>query len=467
MTTGMTEVKATSNDAAKMRPMSRADKMARLRAPVLVGVFALVLAACQLQPATDDSGETPADASPDTPTSGDETVEFSLSTWGQADLFEAIADAYEVENPNVSIEIEEVPFDAYYSQIDTRLSGGQAPDIMRIQYQRVGFYAQEEALIDLTPYLDDPSGDEFIPELWTAVTTEGEPRGLPLDTDVGVVYYNVDYFEQAGIEPPQTIDDCWNWDEFLDVSTNLREESDAEFGFAAGWTQGNSFRWLPYHYMTGGQVASDDFTTSLLDSEETQRTIEWTQSWFENGHTPRSASLQSGDEVQNLFATGVIGMMIHGGWMTTFLADNMTDWEWDVTYMPCANEMATVMGGNALAVTRDASNPAVAADFVEFFVNEENQTDYAPGGNFLPVRTALLEEGRLEYPVRPDVRPVLFEQAQTIPDHMAALQVQPWYAQLNEVLAEELDAAYVGGQSAEQTARNLHDELTAILDGQN
>ncbi|TCJ18065.1 sugar ABC transporter substrate-binding protein [Rubrobacter taiwanensis] len=391
-------------------------------------------------------------------------IQLNFATWGidaELEAFQNIINQYEAENPDVSINLTHVPSD-YYEQLDTRLAAGNAPDIVRMQYQQIGRYSSEGALVDLTPYLSEGDGDEFEPAFWQAVGYEDRVYGLPHHTDTFALFYNADYFEQLGVEVPQSLEECWSWEEFTNLARQIKEETNATFGFAMNWQESNPYRWMPFLYQRGGQFLNDDLSAPQINTPEGIDTIAWTQSWFEEDLVPPNTSVKSTEEIHALFANGTIGMMLNGDWYLPYLEDHMTNFEYGVTYMPCNIEKASDMGGNALAVSKDSNHPEVAADFIKFVVNEDNMRNFVTSATFIPVRTSLLEQ-ELDYRIRPDAMEIFLEQARTIPEHMASVQTLPEFNQINQVMADELELAFVAGQDPRTTAQKIEEGTANAL----
>jgi multiple sugar transport system substrate-binding protein len=111
------------------------------------------------------------------------------------------------------------------------------------------------------------------------------------------------------------------------------------------------------------------------------KALAWTQSWFKDGLVPPSTSVKSSEQTQALFANGTIAMLLGGDWQIPFLQKNMTKYDWDVTYMPRDVAMASDLGGNCLAVSRDSKNRDIAADFLKFAVDADNMRAFILRGN--------------------------------------------------------------------------------------
>src|SRR5262249_20850119 len=235
---------------------------------------------------------------------------------------------------------------------------------------------------------------------------------------------NIDHFAKAGIEAPSSIDKSWRWAEFIAAAERLKEKETAPYPFAMHWVLNNAYRWLPFLYQHGGAVLDADLKAPAINAKAGVETIAWTQRWFKEGLVPPSTSVKGTEATQNLFAQGTISMLLNGNWQIPFLNEQMTRFKWGVTYMPRDAAMASDLGGNCVAVSKDSKNPEVAADFLKFMASEENMREFIIAGQFLPVRKSLMQE-KIAFKVRPELMPVFVQQATTIPEHMARTEVLP------------------------------------------
>jgi multiple sugar transport system substrate-binding protein len=395
-------------------------------------------------------------------------VTLTLSVWGaqaEQDAFNALVSRYQSLHPNVTIRLEVNGNSMQlYQLVDTRLAGHQAPDMFRIQYQQVGRYAGARALVDLTPYLEQGYGSQFSPAFWQAVTFQGKQFALPHHTDTFALYYNVEFVRNIGVDMPRSLDRSLSWAEFIRIARQLKQKGNAPYAFAMAWQNSAAYRWLPFLYQHGGQMLDAELHQPQLASIRGVETLVWTQSWFKEGLVPPSTSVKSSEQTQNLFANGTIAMLLGGDWQIPFLQQNMTKYQWDVTYMPRDVALASDLGGNCLAISRDSKHPDVAADFLKFVVNEDNMRAFVTSAQFLPVRAALMQQ-QLEYALRPDAMKVYVEQATTIPDHLVRTVTMPNFSKINAAMADELDLAFTSGQDPKSTAENLDSKIKAVLGG--
>ncbi|HEX3348014.1 MAG TPA: sugar ABC transporter substrate-binding protein, partial [Acetobacteraceae bacterium] len=395
-----------------------------------------------------------------------EQVQLTFAVWAaQAEeaAFNAVVSRYEAAHPNVKVKLEINGTGAQlYQNVDTRLAGRQAPDLFRCQYQQIGRYAAARAVVDLGKYVDASAAEGFAPAFWKAVNYKGKPYALPHHTDTFALYVNRDWLQKLGAEMPKSIDKSWTWQEFITLARAMKEKAGAPYGFAMSWQGTAAYRWLPFLYQHGGTLLNEDLSAPTLGNQKGIETIAWTQSWFKDQLVPPSTSIKSAEQPQNLFANGTIGLLLAGDWQIPFLSKNMTKWGWDVTYMPRDVAMASDLGGNCVAVSRDSKHPEVAADFLKFLTDPDNMRDFCVTAQFLPVRKSLMS-GDVKYTQRSDAMNVFVEQATTIPAHMVATETMPQFSKINAVLIDQLDLAFTSGQDPAATAKNIDTAVQSVL----
>lgn len=394
--------------------------------------------------------------------SGELTFQTWASTSGEQKGFRGIAERYEKKNPDASIKLEIVPGEQAYEKLDTRLAAGEGPDLARMQYQAVGRYSSQGALVDLSDYFDEGYEGAFTPAFRQAVKYEGSPYAIPHHTDTFAVFYNAGIFDKLGIEVPGSLDRSWTWDEFMKVAEQVKAEGDAKYPFAMNW-QGETaaYRWMSFLYQNGGQLLNDDLSGPAINDSAGIETIAWNQSWFQNDMVPPSTSIKSGELIESLFANGTIAMMLQGDWLIPYLEDSMKE-DWGVTYMIRDSQMASDMGGNVVGITRDSQNPELAADFLKFLASEKEMEQFCVDAQFIPVRKSLVQQG-LDYTLRPKEMNTFVEQSQTVPETMAREQTLPEFNKINLVLADQLELAFRSGQSPETTAKNIDSGIEEAL----
>ena len=195
--------------------------------------------------------------------------------WGEARAKE-LADKFMAANPGITVKMEITVSDGLPTRIQTALRSGSPPDLIEAQHGWVVPYAQADLLTPLDDVLAALGKDDFVPAALKYDTWDGHIWGIPYRIETHGVFYNKGAFKAAGLDPekpPQT------WTELVDVATKLTGKGandQDQFGFAitGGGEFGNTvFRSLPFIWMAGGSIISDDRTTATVNSPETVEAV--------------------------------------------------------------------------------------------------------------------------------------------------------------------------------------------------
>lgn len=386
----------------------------------------------------------------------DQTLTFT--TWGSESeeaSFKALIADFESQHDGVDIKLNVVPYDQMFSNIDAQLSSGDAPDLFRVDYGNLGVYSSQDQLLDLSEYFTDDEIAEFTPAMWEAVSYDGTPYGVPHQTDVSAVLVNTAMLTEAGIDPatlPTTQDDAWTWDEFAAVAQQLRDNLPADkYPFVYNWQLGGAPRWLSWLFQSGGTFLDGD--TATIDSAEGAKTLDFTKSFFDNGWVPPTSSTKGTVYADSLFTEGTAAMAFIGSFLVPDI-DSLAGFDWTAIPMPRDERGATDLGGNALVATKTTKNPELAAEFLKFMVSADAMSEFCANTNELPTRVDL-EGDAVEFKIRPDVMPVFVDQASTIEPEDVKQLTSPAMAAINTALQDQLEAAFIGGQSTADTLANL------------
>lgn len=174
--------------------------------------------ACSNKKTTTDSSDKPKTTANEGSDSDEEKVTIRFShQWAEENrlpYWDALVQGYMEEHPNVNIETEVMPNETYKEKIKIMLGGNDMPDLFfTFDGAWVKRFAEHNAIMDLTPYLDaDPDfRDAFNQGVLTTGQVDGKQYSLPIRTCVNFMLYNKDIFAQYNLSVPTT------WAEFMDV----------------------------------------------------------------------------------------------------------------------------------------------------------------------------------------------------------------------------------------------------------
>ncbi len=401
--------------------------------------------------------QAPASA-PSGSSSGSVSGELTFTTWGSdSELagFERAIAAFQSANPGATVALNAVPFEQMFPNIDAQLQSDTAPDIFRVDYDNLGTYAGRGQLLDLTDYLDGAIGDDFTESMWQAVQFDGAPHGLPHHTDTSTILYNISAFEAAGITSvPDTLDSAWTWEEFEQVALTLQAQlPDGRYPFAYNWQGQGVTRWLSWLFQADGRFLDEDLVTPAIDSEAGRAAVDFTASFFARGLVPENSSVKSTTFASDLFFSETVAMTFAGAFLLPS-ADSLAPFEWGATFSPRNVRGGGDLGGNALVATAGTTKPELAAQFLTFMTQQETMNDFCAGASLLPTRRDLVDAG-IEFEIRPELSTVFVQQATTVQGADAAQVASASMAAINLVLSDQLEQAFVAGQSTDDTLANM------------
>ncbi|MGI8644525.1 MAG: ABC transporter substrate-binding protein, partial [Thermomicrobiales bacterium] len=150
--------------------------------------------------------------------SGDITYWHHFTSESEMAGLEEATAAFEVAYPEVTVTSENIPNADYMTQFTTAAVAGALPDTAMASVDRIPDMLALDGLIDLTERFNDWDGRDNVPEsLMAGATVDDKIVGVPMFLFVDWMYYRKDWFEEAGLTPPET------WEEFRETAIALTD----------------------------------------------------------------------------------------------------------------------------------------------------------------------------------------------------------------------------------------------------
>jgi multiple sugar transport system substrate-binding protein len=320
-------------------------------------------------------------------------------------------------------------------QIRPYAAGGQLLDITdAIQSEGVDLGSYPQAVLDLYD-----QGD-------------GKIYGLPKDFDTNAVWYNKEIFEAAGVDFPSA---DWTWDDFRAAAKALT--GDGVWGVAAPLDyQGGYYNTI---YQAGGQVISDDGTTSVIDSPEAVAGLKFWTDLQADGSSPTLQQL-SDTEAVTMFQQGKVAMYMSGAyWALQFYQDEAFRPKVDVAPLPVGPAgRATVSSGIANVGYANTRHPEEVKKFLLFASGEQAAKIQAENGAVLPAFGGTAQTWMDAMPEFTNLQ--VFIDAI---DYSVPLPVQGNAAEWQGLQTEYLTPAWNGEEPAEEAAARYAAAIDEVL----
>jgi multiple sugar transport system substrate-binding protein len=141
-------------------------------------------------------------------------TEVNYWLWDESQLaaYQACADAFEKEHPDIKIKITRVDWYHYWAELNKALVLGTGPDVITEHPIRYPEFAANHLLMDIGPLIarDNPPTNIYFDGLVSAWNRDGKQYGLPKDWGAVAIVYNKAMLAQAGIDPQSLGNLHWN-----------------------------------------------------------------------------------------------------------------------------------------------------------------------------------------------------------------------------------------------------------------
>lgn len=373
---------------------------------------------------------------------------FWFADGAETESMQKIIAEYEELNPDIKINLLEVPFAEIENKIMMSVSGGEAPALSRVSESTIS--AVHEATLDLSEYVErEDFLSQFTPSIESYYVVDGKICAAPTDVTANGMIYNKTAFEKAGVKAPSSPDEIWTWDEFVEAVKKVMKDGGVQYGLVI---DNPTHRWSTIMYQFGGHFLSENGPD--FERQENIDAINFTKKLFDEGIVPKSTWL-GGEDPNNLFRSGQVAVHLSGNWILTNYRDNIKDFEWGVTYMPKQKTRSSVPGAKGLAAFKDTGVEQEAVDFIKFATSKEVNEQYCRESLFLSPR---VDSEDIDYPFGKEFFEIFADElANTVPDASFDMGYPGFTGKINPSQKEGMYEVIAGERTAEEHVKEINE----------
>ncbi len=326
----------------------------------------------------------PAEAKPAVPAqaaSGKPTI--SVWTWTSVEnmpSWEASADGFRQKYPDITLNLQHVPFNQYWEKVTVGYAGDAFPDIVYLPPVQAHDLGTRGLLVDLSDLIKADNFDlsAIKPGTQKPYMWGGKVYGINAMNDTAYIAYNATLLKEAGVkEPlPQKWDADFSVDTFLDLSKRMTDPAKQQWGVAVPQ------RDLHFVYVFGGKLWDDDEypTRCVLDSPEAIEGLQFIQDLIYKhkvhptpGETAGMAGTSGIGPTDDIFKTGKVGFVLGRYKHGTGIFKPIKDFEWSMTTMPKHpnHPRRTDMGINGFGIINKSRNQDAAWKWIKWMTAED------------------------------------------------------------------------------------------------
>ena len=392
-------------------------------------------------------------AAPATPAEPVKLVYFTFSAAPDhlKDL-DAIVQAFEQKNPNISIEVQTAAYTDYFTKLQTQVAGGSAPDTFELNYENFVSYAASGSLLDLTSVSaadSDFKPETYYPRAYQVFQAEGKQYGVPESFSDVLLYYNRDLFDAAKVAYP---DASWTWQDEQAAAEKLTDKAKGVWGEFQPIQFWEFYKVLAQN---GGSFFNADKTQATFNDAKGVEAANWLIGKV--GKTMPSNAFGA-DQDTNLFKSGKLAMWHTGIWMFPALKD--VPFKWDVSVEPGNATKAHQFFANAVVASATTAHPAEAWTWLRFLTSSEAavQTRLAASWELPAVADQSLFGPYLSQ-TPPDNRQAVFDALSDI----VTPPVIEQQSQMTDIVSQALEKARLGQVSVEDALNGAATQVDALL----
>ncbi len=355
---------------------------------------------------------------------------------GNEETLQRMYEAFHEEYPNITVEIETIAMADYFTQMQTRVVGGTAPDCYELNIENFASYANNGVLAEITG-VDLSSLDETA---LSAFNVNGTQYGLPGNFSNVVLIYNKDLFDQANIDYPNA---DWTQEDVQEAAEAIRALGDDIYGYYQPLTYNEFYKACAQF---GGSLLNEDRTEFTINSPENVAAAQMMADRVLVSNVQPTEVQMGGMGDWDLFMSGRLGMIPTGIWAFQTFTDGC-DFEWDITIEPGQEQKATHFFSNGLVINAESENKEAAATWITWLASSPTaaQIRIEAGWDLPAVNDQETLSSYLDI-TPPENRQAVFDSL----DYLVVPPVIEDYALMSDIIGECLSAAANGSMTVQE-----------------
>lgn len=373
------------------------------------------------------------------------------------DEYNAAQDTYYVKT------VTQADYSETYEKLQAGIAGGVAPDVVLLDKGSARSLSDKELVVDLSDMMSadsEFSEDDYVQAFFDQVKDgTGKVFGIPAYGTTQVLYYNIQAFEEAGVDP----DSIKTWQDLADAAAKIKAGGNFAYGWEPMWGADNL---VDAAFSNGGSIFSEDGKTVTINSEEWVEVWEAFRTWI---HDDETMAIHSGGQGWEYWYNTIDDVLANTAGGYTGSSGDQADLDFSVV---AAMEQPAWKDGTeskpmAVALTLSAVSQSSeeeqqgAYDFMKYFTNVENQAKWSMSTGYVPVNLGVLDDA--DYKAYTEENPqalVPFNQA----SHGSVYPYDPTNGAIMDALKIAADKVEIDGVSAQEALDEAQQTAQAALD---
>jgi len=379
---------------------------------------------------------------------------MAQAAYSEADV-RAMTDAFTKANPDITVNIEFVPYEGLHDKTVLAQGSGGGYDVVLFDVIWPAEYATNNVLVDVSDRITPEMKDGVLPGAWTTVEYEGKRYGLPWILDTKYLFYNKEILEKAGIKnPPKT------WDELAEQAKIIKEKGILDTPISWSWSQAEA---VICDYTTLVSAYKGDFLKDGKPAFQTDGGLDalnYMVESYKSGLTNPNSKEFLEEDVRRVFQNGEAAFALNWTYMYNMANDpKESKVAGKIGVVPAPgvdgkSEVSAVNGSMGLGITTTSQHQDEAWKYIEYMTSQATQNAYAKLS--LPIWTSSYDD-----PAVSAGQEDMIAAAKLALGAMYPRPTTPKYQELSTALQSAIQEALLG-QSTPEDALNTAAENSGL-----
>lgn len=435
----------------------------RVKRLLSIGLAVVMTAGLAVGCGNSDEGSDGSSGAAEANTSGVTEIDFWFSGGKTAvNVLQSIVDDFNESQTDYHINtVTQADYTETYEKLQAGIAGKKAPDMALLDVDKSRNLSKKNLVADINDFVKEDDGfdeSDYLQVFYDqGKDEEGKLFALPAYGTTQVMYYNVQAFEDAGIDASS----IETWQDLEEAAKEMSKGEDF-YGWEPMWGSGNL---VDAALSNGGKLLSDDGKKVLINSDEWVEVWESFRTWI---HDDGIMRIHSGGQGWEYWYSTIDDVLQNKAGGYTGSSGDQADLDFSVVQ---AMEQPG-WGGNPSAPTADALQLVMLEgssdaekkgvyEFMKFFTEPENQATWSMETGYVPVRSSTQDVE--EYKAYTEENPqalVPFSQAQ----HGSILPEDPTGGKILDALTVAADKVEIEGISAKEALDEAQKTAQEALD---
>lgn len=281
--------------------------------------------------------------------------------------FDWVKTNFEAKNPDVEVQYQYFDWNTYREKLITAVAGGLGPDVAQLSMIWARDLYDGGLLADLTPLVSKTPSvapGQFVPSTQVYNQKDGRIYGVTFVMDSSALVYNVDMFDQAGLQSDPFA--LKTWEDLVTAAKKLtkRDENRVSRSGYSYWMSAEVFTsWL---YSNGGAFYAPDLGRTAVNNRQGLETLSFLKDL--------QLTYAVLDPNAATFENETTAMASMGTWSGPYITNANPKIRFSMTSYPkgpSGTGRGTTTWGNMMAILRETRNLDAAWRYVTFVTSLE------------------------------------------------------------------------------------------------